>query len=141
MTDFFNEIVTIYNDVPADGVNPRSFNRFVIEKCNVQKGILQTADGTIEKVANAITVTSKSVAEYLSPTEYARLPKDLKTSHYTANVNDFVVFGEVEDIVADDDAQGWQTLKKKYKDNGFSVTASNAYIFGLTVDNVQIIHA
>ena len=30
---------------------------------------------------------------------------------------------------------------KKYKDNGFLVTAVNASIYGMSVDNVHIIHA
>ena len=52
MTDFFKQKVTIYNDIPSDGVNPRRFDRFVIDLCNIQKGIMQNADGTIEKVPN-----------------------------------------------------------------------------------------
>ena len=46
-TDLFSSKVTIYNDIPSDGVNARRFDRFVIDICNIQKGILQNADGTI----------------------------------------------------------------------------------------------
>lgn len=139
MTDFFDKKVTIYNDIPADSVNARRFDRFVIDKCNIQKGILQNADGTIEKVVNAQTITTKDVKHYKTPLEYASLPVDEKDKFYTADVNDFVVLAEVDDVVTT--SREFQELQKKYKENGFSVTAVNAYIHGMAVDNVQIIHA
>lgn len=139
MTDLFTQKVTIYNDIPYDGVTPRRFDRFVIEKCNISKGILQNSDGTIEKVVNALTVITKDTKRYKTPSEYALLPTDEKDKYFTANVNDFVIFDEVDDVVTD--SNEWQDLQKKYKKNGFLVTAVNEYIYGLKVDNVQIIHA
>ena len=38
-TDLFNSKVTIYNDIPSDGVNARRFDRFVIDLCNIQNMI------------------------------------------------------------------------------------------------------
>ena len=67
MTDLWNGKVTIYNDIPSDGVNARRFDRFVIDLCNIQKGILQNADGTIEKVVNAQTITTKDIEHYKTP--------------------------------------------------------------------------
>lgn len=139
MTDFFKQKVTIYNDIPSDGVNARRFDRFVIDLCNVQKGIMQNADGTIEKVPNAIMIETKDVEHYKTPTEYALLPVDKKDKYFTANVNDFVVLAEVDDVVTT--SREFQELQSKYKNNGFSVTAVNEYIHGMAVDNVQIIHA
>lgn len=139
MTDFFDKKVTIYNDIPADGVNARRFDRFVIDKCNIQKGILQTADGTIEKVVNAQTITTKDIEHYKSLLEYVLLPADVKNNYFTANVNDFVILAEVDDVVTT--YREFQELQSKYKNNGFSVTAVNEYIHGMAVDNVQIIHA
>jgi hypothetical protein len=139
LRDLFTEKVTIYNDIPADKVNDRRFDRFVIEKCNIQRGILQTADGTIEKVPNAITIETKDVKRYKTPVEYARLPADLKDQYFTAQVNDFVVLAEVDDVPAN--AQEFQDLQRKYRKNGFSVTSVNEYLYGMSVDNVQIIHA
>lgn len=139
MTDLFSSKVTIYNDIPSDGVNPRSFHRFVIDFCNIQKGILQNADGTIEKVVNAQTIITKDIEHYKTPIEYARLPIDEKDKYFTANVNDFVVLSEVDDVVTT--SREFQDLQSKYKNNGFSVTAVNEYIHGMAVDNVQIIHA
>lgn len=137
--DFFAKKVTIYNDIPADSVNERRFDRFVIEKCNIQKGMLQNADGTIEKVVNAQTVITKDVENYKTSFEYAKLPVDEKDKYFTANVNDFVVLAEVDDVVTN--SKEFQDLQKKYKDNGFSVTAVNEYLNGMSVDNIQIIHA
>ena len=77
MTDFFKQKVTIYNDIASDGVNPRRFDRFAIDLCNIQKGILQNADGTIEKVVNAQTITTKDIEHYKTPLEYALLPADM----------------------------------------------------------------
>lgn len=139
MTDFFSGKVTIYNDISADSVNARRFDRFVIDKCNIQKGVLQSADGTIEKVVNAQTITTKDIEHYKTPLEYARLPVDEKDNYFTANVNDFVVLAEVDDVVTT--SREFQELQSKYKNNGFSVTAVNEYIHGMAVDNVQIIHA
>ena len=138
-TELFKSKVTIYNDIPADGVNARRFDRFVINFCNIQKGILQNADGTIEKVVNAQTITTKDIEHYKTPLEYALLPADMKDNYFTANVNDFVVLAEVDDVVTT--SREFQDLQSKYKNNGFSVTAVNEYIHGMAVDNVQIIHA
>ena len=138
-TDLFNSKVTIYNDIPSDGVNARRFDRFVIDLCNIQKGVLQNADGTIEKVPNAIMIETKDVEHYKSPLEYSLLPADEKDKYFTANVNDFFDLAEVDDVVTT--SREFQDLQSKYKNNGFSVTAVNEYIHGMAVDNVQIIHA
>ena len=111
----------------------------MIDKCNIQKGVLQNADGTIEKVVNAQTIITKDIEHYKTPTEYALLPVDEKDKYFTANVNDFVVLAEVDDVVTT--SREFQDLQSKYKNNGFSVTAVNEYIHGMAVDNVQIIHA
>ena len=139
ITELFGKKVTIYNDVASDGVNPRSFHRFVIDFCNIQKGIMQNADGTIEKVPNAIMIETKDVEHYKSPLEYSLLPADEKDKYFTANVNDFFVLAEVDDVVTT--SREFQELQSKYKNNGFSVTAVNEYIHGMAVDNVQMIHA
>ena len=138
-TDLFSSKVTIYNDIPSDGVNARRFDRFVIDLCNNQKGILQNADGTIEKVVNAQTIITKDIEHYKTPIEYALLPVDEKDKYFTANVNDFVVLAEVDDIVTT--SREFQDLQSKYKNNGFSVTAVNEYLNGMSVDNIQIVHS
>lgn len=138
-TELFKSKVTIYNDIPSDGVNARRFDRFVIDLCNIQKGALQNADGTIEKVVNALTVTTKDVEHYKTPLEYALLPADMKDNYFTANVNDFVVLAEVDDVVTT--SREFQELQSKYRNNGFSVTAVNEFLNGMAVDNIQIIHA
>lgn len=137
--NLFSKKVTIYNDIASDGVNPRRFDRFVIDFCNIQKGVLQNADGTIEKVVNAQTITTKDIEHYKSPLEYALLPADMKDKYFTANVNDFVVLAEVDDVVTT--SREFQDLQSKYRNNGFSVTAVNEYLNGMSVDNIQIIHA
>lgn len=140
MTDFFKQKVTIYNDIASDGVNLRRFDRFVIDFCNIQKGVLQNADGTIEKVVNAITITTKDTEHYKPPLEYRYLPIDEKEKYYTVQVNDVVIFGEVDDV-ATTRRELDSLLETKYKNNGFLVTAVNEYLNGMAVDNVQIIHA
>lgn len=139
LSNLFNKKVTIYNDISADSVNPRRFDRFVIEECNIQKGSLQSADGTVEKVVNALTVTTKNIEKYKTPIEYAKLPVDEKDNHFTVQLNDFVVLAEVDDVVTS--GKEFQALQDKYRNNGFSVTAVNEYIYGTSNDNVQIIHA
>ena len=145
-TDLFSQKVTIYNDITYESygtseevIKKRHFEKFVIDKCNIQKGILENADGTIEKVVNAITITTKDIEHYKPFLEYVLLPTDKKEQYFTVKTNDFVVLAEVGDVVTT--PQEFQDLQKKYKNNGFSVTAVNEYIHGMAVDNVQIIHA
>lgn len=139
LTPIFNKKVTIYNDIESDGVNPRHFDRFVIDKCKLENGILQNANGTIEKVINAQNVTTKDIEHYKSPFEYAFLPADEKEKYYTANINDFVVLDEVDDVVTT--SREFQELQEKYQNNGFILTQVNVNIYGMEVDNIQLIHA
>ena len=139
MTDFFKDKVTIYNDIPADTINQRSWHRYVIDRCNIQSGYVEKADGTISKVVNGTTVITKDTEHYKSPEEYKALPADEKGKFYTVQTDDFVVLAEVSDAVTT--ATEWAALKQKYKRNGISVTSVNAYIFGTSTDNVSITHA
>lgn len=145
MTDLCKHKVTIYNDIRAKSVNPekpeyavegRHFDRFVIDKCNIQGGIVSKADGTIENIVNAVTVISKDIERYKSPLEYAKLPVDIRENFYTAQVGDFIVLSEVEDIVTT--SREFSDLQEKYKDNGIVVRSVSANIHGMSVDNVTI---
>ena len=91
MTDLWKQKVTIYNDIPKTAVEDRHFDRFVIDSCNIQGGIVSKVDGTIENIVNAITVISKDVGRYKTPLEYAKLPVDIREDFYTAQVGDFIV--------------------------------------------------
>ena len=139
MTDLFTKKVTIYNDIPADGVNPRTFERFVIDKCMIYNQATESADGTIRKVVNAQNVITKDVANYKAPMEYAKMAVDEREKFYTVQIDDFVVLAEVDDVVTS--SREFQQLQEKYSKNGFSVTAVNATINGMPVDNIQITHA
>lgn len=138
--DKFTDKATIYNDIAGDGVNPRRFDRFVIDKCLVYEQMAESADGTIQKIVNAQNVITKDTEHYKSPLEYARLPSDLKEQYYTVQVDDVVIYGEVDDVVTSrrelDDL-----INKKYKNNGFIVTAVNAYLKGTNTNNIHIMHA
>ena len=136
MTNLFEQKVTIYNEVANDGVNPRRFDRFVIDLCNIQKGALQNADGTIEKVVNAQTITTKDIEHYKTPLEYAKLPVDIREDFYTVQVGDFIVLAEVDDVVTT--SREFAELQDKYKDNGIVVRSVSANIHGMSVDNVTI---
>ena len=136
MTDLWNQKVTIFNDIPADVVNDRRFDRFVIEKCNIQGGIVSRADGTIEKIVNAVTVITKDIDHYKQPFEYAKLPVDLKENFYTLQVGDFLVLSEVDDIVTT--SREFAELQNKYSDNGIVVRSVSPNIHGMSVDNVTI---
>lgn len=139
MTDKFKSKVTIYNDIQADSVNLRRFGRFVIDKCLIYNQLSESADGTINKIINAQNVVTKDIEHYKPPAEYRQLAQDERERFYTVSPNDFVVLAEVDDIVTD-----WlefEALQKKYKANGFFVTAVNASVFGMNVDNIHIMHA
>lgn len=139
MTDFWKQKVTIYNDIPANAVENRHFDRCVIDLCNVQGGRVSKADGTIENVVNAITVWTKDVKRYKEPREYALLPVDIREQHFTVQIGDFVVLGEVDDVV--ENSLDFATLQKKYENNGFKVTSVSPNINGMAVDNVSFTNA
>ncbi len=136
MTDLWKHKATIYNDVPADAVNPRRFDRFVIDKCNIQGGIVSRADGTIENIVNAVTVITKDVEHYKQPLEYAKLPVDMKEDFYTVQVGDFIILTEVDDVVTT--SREFAELQNKYADNGIVVRSVSANIHGMSVDNVTM---
>lgn len=135
MKDNFESKATIYNDIPRNAVEERHFDKFVIERCNIQGGIVSKADGTIENIVNAVTVTTKDVARYKKPLEYAGVPVDLRDGFYTARVGDFIVFAEVEDVVTT--SREFAELQEKYKDNGIVVRSVAVNIHGMSVDNIS----
>lgn len=136
MTDLWKRKVTIYNDIPADAVNARRFDRFVIDRCNIQGGIVSKADGTIENIVNAVTVITKDIEHYKQPLEYGKLPVDIKEEYYTVQVGDFLVLSEVDDIVTT--SREFAELQNKYSNNGISVRSVSANIHGMIVDNVTM---
>lgn len=135
----YTQKVTIYNDIPADGVNPRRFDRFVIEKCLIYGGFTEGADGTIQTIVNSQNVITRDIEHYKSPLEYRQLPADEKENYYTVQVDDFVVLAEVDDVVTT--SREFQDLQDKYKDNGFSVTSANPYLQGTNTKNIVITNA
>ena len=136
MTDLYTQKVTIYNDIPKNAVEERHFDKFVIDKCNIQGGLVNEANGTITNIVNAKSVITKDVNRYKTPLEYAELPVDLRVDYYTAQIGDFVVFAEVDDIVTT--ASEFSQLQSKYRNNGMKITSVSANIFGLSVDNVTM---
>ena len=136
MTDLFTKKVTIYNDIPKTTVEERHFDRFVIDFCNIQGGLISKADGTIENIVNAQTIITKDVKRYKSPLEYASIPIDLREQFFTVQIGDFVVFEEVDDIITT--SRDFSDLQSKYADNGMVVRSVSANINGMSVDNVQM---
>ena len=136
MTDLWKQKVTIYNDIPKTAVEERHFDRFVIDLCNIQGGIVSKADGTIENIVNAVTVISKDVDRYKTPLEYAKLPVDIRKDFYTVQVGDFIVLSESDDIITT--SREFAELQTKYADNGIVVRSVSPNIHGMSVDNVTI---
>lgn len=136
MINLWDQKVTIYNDIARNAVEERHFDRFVIDKCNIQGGIVSKADGTIENIVNAVTVISKDVNRYKTPLEYAKLPVDIREGFFTVQVGDFIVLSEVDDVVTT--SREFLTLQDKYKDNGIVVRSVSPNVHGMSVDNVTI---
>jgi hypothetical protein len=136
LIDLWKNKVTIYNDIAKNAVEDRHFDRFVIDKCNIQGGIVSKADGTVENIVNAVSIITKDTEHYKQPMEYAKLPVDIRQNFYTAQVGDFIVFAEVDDVVTT--SREFAELQEKYKDNGIVVRSVSANIHGMSVDNVTI---
>lgn len=139
MIDKYTHKVTIYNSIPADSVNPRRFDHFVIDRCLIYNQLSENVDGTIDKIVNTQNVVTRDVEHYKPPIEYRQLAADEREQFYTVSTNDFVVLTEVDDVVTT--STEYQALQKKYKEYGFLVTAVNASVFGMNVDNIHIMHA
>ena len=137
--DKFTDKVTIYNYIIDDAVNDEHFDRFVIDKCLVYNQLTENADGTVQRIVNSQNVITKDVEHYKSPVEYKNLPADMKEQFYTVQVDDFIVLGEVNDVVTNE--LEFRQLRNKYKDNGFSVTAVQAYLKGTNTNNIHIMNA
>lgn len=135
-TNLWKRKVTVYNDIPATATEERHFDRFVIDLCNIQGGIVSRADGTIENIVNAVTVITKAVGRYKSPLEYRHIPVDLREQYFTVQIGDFIVLDEVDDIVTT--SREFANLQTKYKDNGIIVRSISANISGMAVDNVTV---
>jgi hypothetical protein len=136
LTDLYTQKVTIYNDIPKNAVEERHFDKFVIDKCNIQGGLVNEANGTITNIVNAKSVITRDVKRYKTPLEYAGLPVDIRVDYFTAQIGDFVVFAEVDDVVTT--ASEFSQLQTKYRNNGMKITSVSANILGLTVDNVTM---
>lgn len=136
MTNLWKHKVTIYNDIPKTAIEDRHFDRFVVDKCNIQGGIVSKADGTVENIVNAVTVISRDVERYKSPLDYRNVPVDLREDFYTVQIGDFIVLSEVDDIATT--SREFAELQEKYKDNGIVVRSVSANIHGMSVDNVTI---
>ena len=98
--------------------------------------VSEITNKTIEKVVNAQTIITKDIEHYKTPTEYALLPVDEKDKYFTANVNDFVVLAEVDDVVTT--SREFAELQTKYADNGIVVRSVSPNIHGMSVDNITI---
>ncbi len=136
LTDFYTKKVTIYNDVKKSVIEPRHWDRRVIEKCMVYSGTVASSNQTVQTISNAQNVITRDVEHYKSPSEYALVPVDEREHYYTVQPDDFIVYGEVFDVVTN--ATEWDELKDKYQNNGMSVTTVNPYIFGMSTDNITI---
>lgn len=139
MTDLFKDKITIYISVPATAIKTRTFARRVVEKCQIQGGFVDKSDGTIRNVVNAQTVITRDIKRYTVPAVFNNTPEDLREDVYTVQTGDFVVLGEVDDIVSN--AEEFAKLQQKYKDNGIKVTSVSASINGMSVDNITITNA
>lgn len=137
MVDKFVDRVTIYNDIPATGENTRIFNRFVIDKCLIYNRLTESAQDTVQTVVNVQNVITKDTEHYKMPLEYMSLDDAEKANFYTVQVDDFIVFGEVADVVTT--GKEFQKLVDKYAGQGMLVTAVNANLSGMIVNNVQIV--
>lgn len=139
MTDLWNTKVTIYNDVPKRLLTERHFNRFVIDKCQVQGQFVEKVNNTIQNIVNAKTVITKDFEHFKNNAEYDSLGVDEQTNYYTARVGDFLVFDEVEDVITTN--QEFQELQKKYVNNGMKITTISISRNGFKVDNITFTNA
>ena len=138
-TNKFIKKVTIYNDIDKTTVEERHWDRFVIEKCLIYSGFSEGTDGTAQTLSNSQNIITKDVVRYKPPAEYILLPVDEREKYFTVQVDDFIVFGDVEDKVTS--ALEWKQLQEKYQKIGMSITTVTPYIFGMATDNIMISNA
>ena len=139
MTDLWQNRITIYNDMPSTATEERHFRRFVIDRCNIQGGIVSKADGTIENIVNAMTVIIRDVDKYKSPSDFRYTPVDQRDGYYTVQIGDFIVFDDVDDVI--ETSREFADLQEKYKNNGIVVRSVSVNIHGMNVDNITVTNA
>lgn len=139
MKDLFTKKITVFISVPATEIKSRTFEKRVIDKCSIQSETVEKNDGTIRRVINARTVITKDVANYVEPREFYNTPSDIRANIFTINTNDFIIFGECEDVVVN--ALDFANVQQKYRDNGMVANSVSAYINGLSTDNITITNA
>lgn len=135
----FTRKVTIYNAVDKTAAEERHWDRFVIEKCLLYSGFSEGTDGTVQTLSNSFNIITKDVLRYKSPAEYILLPVDEREKYFTIQIDDFIVFDEVEDEVTS--TLEWKQLQEKYQKKGMSITTVTPYIFGMATDNIMISNA
>lgn len=137
MTDLWNKTVTVYNSIPAEKDIPRSFCRAVIKKCFCRSELTSSsADTTVEKRTSHPRLRTKDISGYLPPESYYSLSEKKRANKYTVQIGDFIVFGEVDDMVTN--AAEYAELQQRYRERGFRVTSVSVNIHGLNVDHIAV---
>ncbi len=136
ITNKYKDKVTIYNDV-VNSEGLRVFNSCVIDKCMIYNQLVESADGTIQRVVDTQNIITKDTEHYKPISEYAKLTQEERKNYYTVQVDDFIIFDVVDDVVTT--GMEFKELQEEHKGNGLLVTGVYANVRGMMVDNVQIV--
>lgn len=147
--DFFEDKITIYNNIPAKANTPMQYGfRYVLDKVCKIDTVSQKLNGTTTQFVNGDTVITENIGQYRPPTDmlgedvvnytdfgYYAIPELYRRQYWTFAPQDFIVYGEVDDIVTN--AQEFSALKQKYKYSGMIIANVADNRVGLDIDNVE----
>lgn len=133
LSELKDKTFTIINRIPTSASNAQiiSYKKYTLNNCDFQNGIYDRTTNTMVYKANTWTAWLNDWQNYKPPTwlegGYYALTDDEKANCFTANVGDLLVFGKIPDI-APTTTQEFQKLVEKYKNQGGTITSSEAYI-------------
>lgn len=128
-----NDTITIINQIPQSDTSAVKveWRKHIIRNCSVRMGIFDKSSGTMSNSANTFTVYVKDWQNYTAPdwlqNGYYSMSDEDKEKHYTANINDLVIFDAVPDAVPTKVSE-FTALTQKYKDIGGLVSSVSVYI-------------
>lgn len=133
LSNLKNQTFTIINQIPknAETATKTAWKKKVLRGCGMQSGIFDKTSSSMIYKANTFTAYISDWRGYKAPNwldggYYALSDKD-KANYFTVNVGDLIVFAQVSDPEPTT-LQEFNAMVLKYKDNGGTITGTNAYI-------------
>lgn len=132
MINFNTETFTIINQIPTsqDVSKKIKWIKHTIDKCSKHDGIYDKTNNQMINRVNTWTAYIGDWQSYKKPSwnnGYYSLADDEKENFFTINIGDLIIFDTIDDTTPTT-LQEFKDLCDKYRDNGGTVSNTQAYI-------------